>query len=200
MAKILGLSPRTAAIAGGGALVVAAGVFWWRRRTSSQQQASSSASSTGCTDSSGNSVPCPDSTGIDNAGQLGVIQTELESLLADEGKAPAADKDKDTDKDGGTPSHDPGPPGEPRNLKISAVTATSFRASWTAPAKTAKGAVANGYVYDVTAGSKLVKSGHAASTSAQVSGLHRATGYEFLVRACNHPGCSPNATASVRTK
>lgn len=96
----LGLRPRTALIVAG--VAVAGGVvfFWWRSRQAAK--AAPPASSTGCTDSSGNAVPCPDASGIDMSGQLSVIQTELESLLAGEGKEPAAaGGGEDGGKDGG---------------------------------------------------------------------------------------------------
>lgn len=88
MAKILGLQPRTAAIAGGGILAAAVGYFWWRNRQSSSAPAAASGTgTTGCTDSTGASVPCPDASGIDYSGELSVIQSELESLLAAEGQS-----------------------------------------------------------------------------------------------------------------
>lgn len=114
MAKILGLQPRTAAVTGGVVLVAAVGYFWWRNRQS-QQQAATPAASTGCTDSSGNSVPCPDATGIDYSGELSVIQAELESLMAAQG----ADTDTDTDGTGTTKTKTVTVP----NVKGKAVTA-----------------------------------------------------------------------------
>jgi hypothetical protein len=81
----MGLKPRTALIVAGGALAAGIAFFWWRNRQSSQASQSATSSSTGCTDSQGNSVPCPDSTGVDYSGELSVIQTELETLLSEEG-------------------------------------------------------------------------------------------------------------------
>lgn len=68
---------------GGGAFVVALVWFVWHRK---QQAAAAStqqtATSSECTDAQGNPQPCAEANGIDYSGQLSVIQTELESLLA----------------------------------------------------------------------------------------------------------------------
>lgn len=71
---------------GGGAFVVALVWFVWHRKQ--QAAAASSAGNTSaataseCTDAQGNPQPCAEANGIDYSGQLSVIQTELESLLA----------------------------------------------------------------------------------------------------------------------
>jgi hypothetical protein len=68
---------------GGGAFVIALVWFVWHRK---QQAAAAStqqtATSSECTDAQGNPTPCAEANGIDYSGQLSVIQTELESLLA----------------------------------------------------------------------------------------------------------------------
>lgn len=83
--RIMGLPPRTALIVAGVGLVGGLGYLWWRSRQAASQSASTTAPSTGCTDSAGNSVPCPDSSGVDQSGELSVIQTELETLASEEG-------------------------------------------------------------------------------------------------------------------
>lgn len=71
---------------GGGAFVVALVWFvWHRKQTAAAAAAGTQGSTTAaseCTDAQGNPAPCAEANGIDYSGQLSVIQTELESLLA----------------------------------------------------------------------------------------------------------------------
>lgn len=84
--KILGMN-RTTVIVVGVAFAAAIGYFLWTRYKAAQAAAAPAATTaTGCTDSNNNPVPCPEQTGgLDEAGELSVIQTELEGLLASQG-------------------------------------------------------------------------------------------------------------------
>ena len=194
MAKILGMQPRTAAIAIGGSALVAGGYLWWRKRQQGTQPAAAATASTGCTDGSGNSVPCPDGSSTDVQGELSVVQTELESLLSAEGT------EAGTTTTATSTSTSTGPPGAPTGLTITSITQSGFKATWHAPAKTAKGAVAVSYTYDIEQGGKLIKSATTPALGVAATGLKRNTAYTFFVRACNHPGCSPSVSAPVKTK
>lgn len=194
MAKILGMQPRTAAIAIGGSALVAGGYLWWRKRQQAAAQPAATVA-TGCTDASGNAAPCPDSTGVDVQGQLSVIQTELESVLA--GQSSSAGSSSDTGSDSGSDSDtSSGKPGPPAGLKVSSPTASGFKASWSAP--TTGGKLVS-YTYDVETSGKLVKSGPVVGTSVTVTGLKKSTSYTFFVRACNKSGCSAQISATIKT-
>lgn len=194
--KILGMQPRTALFVIGGSAAAAAVYLWWRRRK--QAAAPAPTVATGCTDASGNAAPCPDSTGVDVQGQLSVIQTELESVLAgqaaDTGKGGDSGSDSGSDSDSGGAT---GKPGSPGGLKVTSITASGFKASWTAPTT---GGKPSNYTYDVETSRKLVKSGPVMTTTVTVSGLKKSTAYTFFVRACNHSGCSAQVSAPVKTK
>lgn len=87
--KVLGM-PRQTVIIFGVALAVAVGYFLWKRRGASAAAANPNAQkgmSGECTDANGNPTPCVDMAGVDYAGQLSVIQTELESIAAGQGSA-----------------------------------------------------------------------------------------------------------------
>lgn len=100
--KIAGIDRRTA-IVFGVALLGAVGYFLWKRHSSAAKPAATTGAATGsCTDANGNPVPCEQMAGIDYAGQLSVIQTELESLMAAQGN--------DTDKTTPPPAVNPGGP------------------------------------------------------------------------------------------
>jgi hypothetical protein len=73
--KILGLRPTTFYLAVGGAVIVGLAFYWWRNYQAGVQQAASTANGT-----TGTST---DAT--DYSGQLSTIQTELESLLQQQG-------------------------------------------------------------------------------------------------------------------
>jgi len=184
--RILGMPPRTALIVTGGAAAAGIVYFWWRRRQ--QPAAAGSAASTGCTDGQGNAVPCPDATGIDYSGELSVIQSELEGVLADEGhEEGGTGTGAENGKPVTTPPGTPPPkviPGMPANVKSSAVTKTGFTLSWGA----VKGATS--YQVRVTNSSKLVHSATVSKTSATVTGLGANKTYTAHVKACNQMGCS----------
>lgn len=193
---------KTILLVGGVAAGAAVLYFWWRNRQASSAAASSS-SGTGCTDSSGNPVPCPDaSTGVDDAGALSAVQTELESLLSEEGTegtgaATTTGTTTTPPGSGSTPTPPAGSfpgtgtttatatiPATPTGLSSGGVTASGFRVGW----KASTGAAS--YQWRVTYQSKLVKSGTVTGTSATVSGLTANHTYTFHVKACNAKGCS----------
>lgn len=180
------MPPRTAMIVGGASLAAGLAYLWWRKKQGSSP-GSGSSSPTGCTDSSGNSVPCPDSAGVDTAGQLSVIQTELESLLAEK---------EDTDSDEESDADDKGKPGSPGSLKVTSATSSGFKASWSKPTT---GGTATSYTYDIETGGKLVKSATTMGTSITATGLKKSTSYTFFIRACNHSGCSASVSATIKT-
>lgn len=76
--KILGVPRNTFFIALGGAVVVGLAFYWWRNYQASKNAAASTTAAS--TTDTGN---------VDTSGQLSTIQTELETLLQEEG-APAA--------------------------------------------------------------------------------------------------------------
>lgn len=85
--KILGMNRTTLIIVG---VAAAAGVAWYlyksRGSAATTANPNQQTGTTGeCTDANGNPTPCEDMAGVDYAGQLSVLQTELESLLAQQG-------------------------------------------------------------------------------------------------------------------
>jgi hypothetical protein len=202
--KIAGLKPRTALIAVAVATVAGVAFFWWRSRNSSSAAAASGSAPTGCTDGSGNAVPCPESgSGTDDSGALSVIQTELESLLATEsaegsgggsGFTPSPTPPITTpiqvppsSGSGGGGSTTPpaaGAPAMPSGIKVTAVTPGGFKASWPKVPR------ATGYQYRITYQGKLVLARSFTAPSLTVSGLTPDHTYTLHVKACNAKGCS----------
>jgi hypothetical protein len=86
------------------------------------------------------------------------------------------------------------PPAAPTGLKSSALTATSFKAIWSASPG------ASGYKVDLLFGSAVVQSDlPAAGTSLVISGLTPNSEYNFRVRAVNSSGISSNSALSPIT-
>jgi hypothetical protein len=88
-AKLFGLNRNTVIIVG---LATLAGVAYyiWKSRKDAAATASTSSTQPGgttgeCMDANGNPTPCEDMAGVDYSGQLSVLQTELESVLAGQG-------------------------------------------------------------------------------------------------------------------
>lgn len=209
--RILGLRPRTALITAGLALGGALAYMWWRNRQASAAASTAATSTTGCTDANGNAVPCPDSSGVDYSGELSVIQTELESLLASQ----AGDTDTDTDTQGANGANPPHvPPGSPKpkrkghapstpaGVTISGVTATGCHARW----QRVQGAT--GYAYRITyqeprsGKTGVVKASPTTrATSVSISGLQPDRTYTLHVKACSSEGCSPETNGpAIHTK
>jgi hypothetical protein len=200
--KVMGMDRTTLIIV---AVALAVGIGWYilksRKAAAAANTAATPAPTTGqCTDANGNPTPCEQMAGIDYSGQLSVLQTEIESMLAAQGhdtdKTPA-DKDTDTDKGGGTGTKTKRPVA-PKGLHATRVTATSITAAWD------KTASADGYNLRVTyqqpnGPAKMVKQVHTGGTSAAISGLHRAHTYGVHVLATSHAGNSPETSIVVKT-
>ena len=198
--KFLGLRPRTALIVAGAALAAGAGYFWWRRR-SSAKAGPSSASVTAS------------AYGIDQSGELSVIQSELESLLAAEGQEPAAVASGGSSGgsgspgggspggSGGTQADNPPPPatgGKPKPAVPSGVhatrtTRTSVTLAWT------KEPNAGSYRIRVTYQGRLVRQSVTAANSATISGLTPDHTYTFHVAAVGPGGVSGETSTAVKT-
>jgi Fibronectin type III domain len=209
--KILGLKPRTAIIAGGGILAAALGYMWWRGRKASSAAASSASASSSTTGA----------YGVDQSGELSVLQSELEDLLAAQGQD--TDTTTGTGGGGGTgggsgcpagqvknaagkcvpdpakkppPKKKEGKPGMPASVRATKTTASSVTLSWT------KAPNATSYRVRVTYQGKLVGSEHTVNgTSATISGLHPAHTYTFHVAAVGPGGTSAETNGpAVKTK
>jgi Fibronectin type III domain len=187
--KVLGLKPRTAIIAGGGILLLAVGYFLWKRK----QAASSSTAATSASASSSTS-------GIDYGGELSVIQSELEDLLAAEGQESSSTGGSSSTTGTGTSSSGTGSTtgsttGTTTATKTAApavpsahetkVTSNSVTLAW------GKVTGATSYRIRVTYQGKLVGSPHVtAGTSATISGLTPDHTYTFHVAAIGPGGTS----------
>ena len=191
--KVLGLKPRTAMIVGGAILAAAIGYMLWKRhQASSSTPATSSASASSST------------SGIDYGGELSVIQSELEDLLAAEGNEPSTSSTGSTGSTGtgstgsgtGTtttsttppitqPGARTGAPATPANVHATKTTANSVTLAWD------KSANAATYRVRVTYQNKLVGAPHiVAGTSATISGLGADHTYTFHVAAIGPGGTS----------
>ena len=87
--KILGVPRTTFFIALGGAVVVGLAFYWWRNYQAGKQQAQTAAAST------------TDTGNVDTSGQLSTIQTELETLLEEEGATTTAGSGQASGNGGG---------------------------------------------------------------------------------------------------
>lgn len=87
--RILGMKPMTAYLVFGGVLLAGIGIYLWKQHQAAAAAAAAPAADTNtngdCTDSQGNTVPCPGDGDQDYSGELSAIQTELESVLAAQG-------------------------------------------------------------------------------------------------------------------
>lgn len=117
-AKLFGMD-RTTVIVVGLATMAGLAYYIWKSRKSAGQQAANPNAQTGmtgeCTDANGNPTPCEDMAGVDYAGQLSVLQTEMESLLAGQG----------TQAGGGTTTTTTPPP-PPAPTQVQRYPAVSF--------------------------------------------------------------------------
>jgi hypothetical protein len=191
--KVLGLKPRTAIIAGVGILAAAIGYMLWKRH----QSASSSATAASASASSSTS-------GIDYGGELSVIQSELEDLLAAEGQSSSSTGSSSTGTTTGTGTSSTGTgTGTGSTSSTSTTTATKTAApampaahetKVTASSVTlawAKVANATSYRVRVTYQGKLVGTPHVVTgTSATISGLGADHTYTFHVAAIGPGGTS----------
>jgi cytoskeletal protein RodZ len=194
--KVLGLKPRTAIIAGGVILAAAIGYFLWKRHQAPATPATTSASASSST------------SGIDYGGELSVIQSELEDLLAAEGQSGASTTGSGSTTATGTGTSTTGTgtatatapatakvPPMPANVRATAETASTVSLTWTPSAG------ATSYGIRVTYQDKLVEAGTASGTSRVVNGLKPNQTYTFHVKACNSAGCSAETNGpAVKTK
>jgi hypothetical protein len=209
--KVLGLKPRTALIGGGIVLALAIGYLLWKR---SQSSSTAAAATAGTADTSNGGA-------TDYGGELSVIQSEIEDLLAAEGTEPAGSSGgtgtgtgggtggTGTGTGGGTKTVPPpaqaGPPpgkttpskpGMPSGVRATKVTASSVTLSWN------KAPNATSYRVRVTYQGKLVGSQQTVNgTSATVSGLHPDHTYTFHVASVGTGGTSAETNGpAVKTK
>lgn len=183
---ILGMKPRTALIVFGLAALAGVGWYLWK-----QHEAAKTATSASTTTST-------ETAATDYAGELSVIQTELESLLAAQansgggtslGSGPTGVQPGGTDQSTTTSTSTKTTtaakvPVMPANVKASKTTATTTTLTWTASPG------ATSYDIRVTYQGKLVRSGTASGTSRVVNGLSADHTYTMHVKACNSAGCS----------
>jgi len=184
--KILGLKPRTAMIAGGVILAAAIGYMLWKRKKAAATPAVTSASASS-------------STGIDYGGELSVIQSELEDLLAAEGQessgtgtgssATGTGTSGTGSSSTGTTTATKTPaktaaPAVPAGVHATKVTASSVTLAWN------KAANATSYRVRVTYQGKLVSSASSNGTSVTVSGLGADHTYTFHVASVGPGGTS----------
>jgi Fibronectin type III domain len=196
---VLGLKPRTALIAGGVVFAAAAAWFLWKRHESAASPAVASASASSST-----------AAGTDYGGELSVIQSELEDLLAASGQSSGtgtASTGTGTSTGtsgsgtgtsagtGTTTAAKPAIPAMPANVRATAETSSSVTLAWTASAR------ATSYQIRVTYQDKLVTTGTSSGTTRTVSGLSPNRTYTFHVKACNASGCSSETNGpAVKTK
>jgi cytoskeletal protein RodZ len=197
--KVLGLKPRTAIIAGGGILLLAVGYFLWKKHQAAATPATQSASASSST------------SGIDYGGELSVIQSELEDVLAAEGQSSSSTGTSSTTGTGtsstGTSSTGTSSTGTatttaaktappmPTGVHATAETATTVSLAWSPSAG------ATSYQIRVTYQGKLVTSGTASGTTRVVNGLSPNRTYTFHIKACNSAGCSSETNGpAVKTK
>jgi hypothetical protein len=181
--KILGMKSSTFLIVLGGA--AALGVIWylWKQHEAAKTVTSAS------------TVTSAETGATDYAGELSVIQTELESLLAaqaNSGTGTSTGTSTKTTTSTGTTTKTSTKttaptakvPAMPANVKASKTTTTTTTLTWTASPG------ATSYNIRVTYQDKLVRSGTASGTSRVVNGLSPDHTYTMHVAACNSAGCS----------
>jgi hypothetical protein len=202
----------------GGVFVAVLAYLWWRNRQAAQAAAAgqtpTSAGSNECTDANGNPVDCGELT----AQELATLQNQLDQLqqqgIGGGGSAGGVTGNgSTTDGSTGTTTTTTNAPGTPTSaggatatrtaaktagpvtgLSASALTKTSFKATWQA----ATGAT-GGYAYIVRdlATHTQVTAGMTRATSVTVSGLKAGTDYNFGIQALPGGG---GANVHVRTK
>jgi Fibronectin type III domain len=208
--KILGLKPKTAMIGGGIILALAIGYLLWKR-----SQSSAAATTAATTDTTGSS-----DSGVDYGGELSVIQSELEDLLAAEGTEPSTGTGTGTGTGSGTgtgttgggtttktpPSTapkgappgktTPAKPGMPSGVHATKTTANAVTLAWN------KAPNATSYRVRATYQGKLVGSQQTVNgTSATISGLHPDHTYTFHVASVGIGGTSAETNGpAVKTK
>lgn len=203
--RIFGLPRRTVLIGGGVVLAGSLGYLLWKRRQASASSAAKSASASSSTTGS---------YGVDYGGELSVLQSELEDMLAAEGQEPASTGSgtgggTGSGTGGGTgtgtaPAGNP-PSGTPGGKTVTGTIPPDTKAkpgipTGVHPTKTGKDSVtlawnrapnATSYRVRVTYQGKLVGSEHTVNgTSATISGLHADHTYTFHVAAVGPGGTS----------
>ena len=184
--KILGMKTTTFLIVLGGA--AALGIVWylWKQHEAAKTTASAS------------TVTSTETGATDYAGELSVIQTELESLLAAQANSGGGGTTTVAPPPASTTTVQPGGPNKsttttttstkvpvmPANVKAGKTTTTNTTLTWTA----SPGATSSNI--RVTYQGKLVRSGTASGTSRVVNGLSPDHTYTMHVAACNSAGCS----------
>lgn len=197
--RIFGLPRRTVLIGGGVVLAASLGYLLWKRRQAAAGSAAKSASASSSTTGS---------YGVDYGGELSVLQSELEDLLAAEGQEPSS---TGSSTGGGTGSGTGGgtapvgnpPSGTPGGKTVTGTIPTKAKPgvpTGVHPVKTGKDSVtlawnkapnATSYRVRVTYQGKLVGSEHTVNgTSATISGLHADHTYTFHVAAVGPGGTS----------
>jgi Fibronectin type III domain len=210
--KILGLKPKTAMIGGGIVLALAIGYLLWKRSQASAAATTAAADTTGTTDTSG--------SGIDYGGELSVIQSELEDMLAAEGTEPSTGTGTGSGTGTGTGSGTgsgsgsgsgggtgtktgppptatkPAKPGMPSGVHATKTTANAVTLAWN------KAPNATSYRVRATYQGKLVGSQQTVNgTSATISGLHPDHTYTFHVASVGLGGTSAETNGpAVKTK
>jgi hypothetical protein len=184
--KILGMKSSTFLIVLGGAALLGIGWYLWKQHEAAKTVTSAS------------TVTSAETGATDYAGELSVIQTELESLLAAQANSGSGTgtgtstgtSTKTTTSTGtttktSTKTTAPAKvPAMPANVKASKTTTTTTTLTWTASPG------ATSYNIRVTYQDKLVRSGTASGTSRVVNGLSPDHTYTMHVAACNSAGCS----------
>jgi Fibronectin type III domain len=206
--KILGLKPKTALITAGVVLAAAIGYLLWKR---SQSSSAAAAADTTGTDTTGSS-----DSGVDYGGELSVIQSELEDLLAADATAGTGSGTGTTTGTGGgttttTPPKTttppakagappakttPAKPGMPSGVRATKTTANAVTLAWN------KAPNATSYRVRATYQGKLVGSQQTVNgTSATISGLHPDHTYTFHVASVGSGGTSSETNGpAVKTK
>jgi len=187
--KLFGMDRTTLIIVGVG---LAVGVAWYLYKRSKANTPAATAGirctdasgNPGTTDASGNCIGTSTSTsdGVDTSGELSAMQTELESLLAQEGTGTDAGAPGPAGTPGtpGTPGS-PGTPGTgtvtqvkqydaPPGLRGAKKTATSLTLSWSPPKQVPAPISYTVAIYQLNG--KEVHQQVVAGTSVTVSGLH----------------------------
>lgn len=226
--KYAGLS-RNQWIGVGVVFAVVVGVIIWRRHeanaaASSSTTAGTSSSSDECTDANGNNVPCDDS---DLSGELSALQTEIETLMAQEGQSGAAGggttgtTSSGTTSSGTTSSPTSSATSSPATSSSTTSTGTKTAAKTTTAAaktlsppsgvkatKTTTTAItltwdkvsgATSYRIRVTYQNNLVKQQTVTGTSATVSGLTADHTYGFHLASINAAGTGSENDTDIKT-
>ncbi len=201
--KYAGLTRNQWLIAGAVGTAALVWIVWKRHKAAAAAAAGTGTAGTAsseCTDASGNTVPCDQA---DTSGELSALQTELETLMAQEGQSgggsggggvttvpvdtgtgpagtpPPPASTTPVTSTGGTATATAARAGAISNLQASGETTSSAKVSW----NVAPGAT-GGYSYKVDQlNGANVKQGITKATSVTVSNLHPGWTYNFGIQA-----------------